>query len=670
MLNLSNHIFEFGPFRLDVRERLLLRDGEPVPLSPKTFNVLAVLVRQHGSLVEKDQLLSEVWPDTIVEESSLSQKVYQLRRILEESPGEDKYIQTVPRHGYRFIADVREITSPSVQSSRVSIADGENDDDVSGENSSARFIVEPGIVADESPETDLGSAPSMAASTNLHLAAPRSLKIIAACSVILFLVGAAIWVWRRQVSMTAQHPPRRIAVLPFKPLGDDSGNELLALGIADAVIGKLSRLNSPGQVTVLPTNSIYQFSGRDYDRIEAGRKLNVEAVLDGTVQRIGERVRVSAQLTRINDNGVLWVGQFDTNSNDIFSLQDSISLQLAESLTELTREQRDDLKKRETQSPASYEAYVTALYFWNNRTKEGVKKAVDYFQRAIEADPKYAKAYSGLADCYYLIQNYRYDIVSTEEAIQQQGINARKAFELDPNLSDAHLEMAHFFYLKGQYDQADREFQRALELDPSSSVAHMRYANALFGSLQLAQATDQMKLAQELNPASPILNAALGFMLLMERDLPGATRYCEKAIELDPKTPVVHVTLAVTYERSGKYDQAIAQYQQILESEQNTAMAGMAHVEAVSGNPEKAKQILAKLAPPSMPGDLYNRAAVQVALGDNAKAIEALNQASLNEYMVALLKYDPALDDLRRDGRFIEFLRARKLDQRLAQRIY
>ena len=141
--------------------------------------------------------------------------------------------------------------------------------------------------------------------------------------------------------------------------------------------------------------------------------------------------------------------------------------------------------------------------------------------------------------------------------------------------------MAHFFYLKGQYDQADREFQRALELDPSSSVAHMRYANALFGSLQLAQATDQMKLAQELNPASPILNAALGFMLLMERDLPGATRYCEKAIELDPKTPIVHVTLAVTYERSGKYDQAIAQYQQILESEQNTAMAGMAHVEAV-----------------------------------------------------------------------------------------
>src|SRR6185369_4854678 len=151
MLNLSNHFFEFGPFRLDVRERLLLRDGEPVPLSPKTFNVLAVLVRQHGSLVEKDQLLSEVWPDTIVEESSLSQKVYQLRRILEESPGEDKYIQTVPRHGYRFIADVREITSPSVQSSPVSISDDENDDEVSGENSSARFIVEPEIVADVLP---------------------------------------------------------------------------------------------------------------------------------------------------------------------------------------------------------------------------------------------------------------------------------------------------------------------------------------------------------------------------------------------------------------------------------------------------------------------------------------------------------------------------------------
>lgn len=638
MLHLSNHFFEFGPFRLDVRERLLLRDGKPVLLSPKTFNVLAILVQQHGSLVEKDRLLAEVWPDTIVEESSLSQKIYQLRKILEDRAGEDKYIQTVARHGYRFVAEVREVTSPSVQTP----------------------VVEHEIV-DESSELDSGTG---AAATDIHLAAPRrSLKIIVGCFVVLLLLGAGIWIWRRQKSITAQHPPRRIAVLPFKPLGDDSGNELVALGIADAVIGKLSRLDSPGQLTVLPTNSVYQFSGRDYDRIEAGRKLNVEAVLDGTVQRIGDRVRVTAQLTRINDNRVLWAGQFDSSSNDIFSVQDSISLQLAESLTELTGEQRADLKKRETQSSESYEAYVTALYFWNNRTKDGVKKAVEYFQRAIQADPKYARAYAGLSDCYYLIQNYRYDIVPTDEAIQQQGIQARKALELDANLSDAHLEMAHFFFLKGQHDEANREFQRALELDPSSSVAHMRYANALFQSLQLDQAVNQMKLAQELNPASPILNAALGFMLLMDRDLAGAARYCEKAIELDPKTPVVHITLAVTYERSGKYDQAIAQYQQILDSEPKTAMAGMAHVAAVSGNPEKAKQILEKLAPPSMAGDYYNRAVVQVALGDNAKAIEALNQANLNEYLVAMLKYDPALDNLRSDKRFIEFLRARKLDR-------
>jgi DNA-binding winged helix-turn-helix (wHTH) protein/TolB-like protein/lipopolysaccharide biosynthesis regulator YciM len=644
MLNLSSHYYEFGPFRLDLRERLLLREGQPLTLTPKTFNVLAVLVRRSGSLVEKDELLSEVWPNTIVEESSLSQKIYQLRKILDDGSGQE-YIQTVPRHGYRFVAEVHEIQTPTVATSQPLITE-DNHEQTTIESSAAAEI-----------------APQVRQS---RLISTRLAGLVGVICV-LAIAGAGIWVWRHRTVSTVTSSIHRVAVLPFKVLGNDAENETLGLGLADALIGNLSRLNRTDQITVLPTNAVSRFSGPDADSSRAGHELSVDGVVSGTVQRIGGNVRVSAQLTRVSDNQVVWAGQFDRESSDIFELQDSISLQLAQSLKlAITQDQKELLTKRETNNANAYESYATAIYFWNTRSKEGIAKAIDYFQKAISLDPSYAKAYAGLSDCYLLIFNYGYDIVDQEEAFRRFAEAAHKSIELDDDLAAAHLQIAQLHFVRGEYRDANREFQRALELDPGSSVAHQRYSNLLFWSLQMDQAAQHTKIAQELDPASPITNVALAYMLLMKRDYTGACKYGERGLELDKHTPLVRITLAAAYEQSGKFDDATKQYQELLPSDRNIALAGLAHVAAVKGQRDKAALLLSSMTPSkdNSQNYHYNQALVYVALGENSKAIESFKKLRLNPQLIALLRFDPQLDALRNDHRFAEFVHAHGLDEK------
>ena len=661
MLNLSNHYYEFGPFRLDLRERLLLRGGEPVALTPKAFNVLAVLVRRSGSLVEKDELLTEVWPDTIVEESSLSQKIYQLRKLLDDGSGEDRYIQTVPRHGYRFVAEVREVKPHPVEAPENRSGTSQIDSREI-EYTRARIVVEDEFLDDTPQQPNRLIAPASQSS----VVSRRQWQLILGVSLVLILTVAGYWTWRthNRGHISSLH---RIGVLPFRALGSDSGNEMLGVGVADALIGKLSTLSRSNDITILPTNAVYQFSGREYDGVNAGRQLDVDAIVTGTIQRDGDRVRITAQMISTTDNKVIWSGQFDRTFADIFTLQDSISLQLAESLKPaLTSDQKQALAKRETKNLAAYEEYVTAIYFWNKRTKEGLTKAIDHFQRAIDLDHSYARAYAGLADCYLLTAYYGYDIIEPYEAIKRQAEAARKAVELDDGLAEAHLEMAQLFLNQRRREDAGREYRRTLQLDPSSSIAHLRYANYVFYDLQLNEAAEQMKLAVQLDPSSPITNAAYSFVLVMQRNYPEAVRHCEKALELDPETPLVRLNLAGAYESMGKYDEAIEQYTKALEANHKEAIAGLAHAHALAGRRDKAKQLLSELPKPGEdPRDYYNIALVHVALGENAEAIGTLEKARLTVPIVAMLKYDPSLDSLRQDAAFAQFIQSHGLEDKL-----
>jgi len=662
MLNLSNHYYEFGPFRLDLRERLLLKDGEPISLTPKAFDVLAVLVRHGGSLVEKDELLNEVWADTIVEESSLSQKIYQLRKILDDdASGEDKYIQTVPRHGYRFVAKVKEVKPTAPEVPEVHPVNTSRVDSREIEYTRAHIVVEDEFLDDPPQQTD-----RLIDLASHHPPAVRRWQLIAGATLVLLLTAAGYWAWRAH-NRVATSNLHRIGVLPFRPLGSDRDNEMLGLGVADALIGKLSTLSRSNDITILPTNAVYQFGGSEYDGVNAGRQLGVDAIVTGTIQHDGDRVRITAQMISTQDNKVIWSGQFDRTLADIFTLEDSISLQLAESLKPaLTSDQKQALAKRETRNVAAYEEYVTAIYFWNKRTKESLTKSIDHFQHAIDLDQSYARAYAGLADCYLLSAYYGYDIVDPYEAMKRQAEAARKSVELDDGLAEAHLEMAALFLNQRRREDGGREYRRALQLDPSSSIAHLRYSNFVFYDLQLNEAAEHMRLAVQLDPSSPITNAAYSFILVMQRNYPEAIKHCEKALDLDPQTPMVHLNLGGAYELSGKYDQAIEEYNKVLNSNQNLAIAALARAHALAGHKDKARQFLRQLPTSSEdPQDYYNVALIHAALGENSEAIGSLEKARLTNQIVALLKYDPSLDSLRQDAAFAEFVQTHGLAERL-----
>jgi DNA-binding winged helix-turn-helix (wHTH) protein len=281
----GRHFFEFDSFRLDLSERLLMRDGKVVPLAPKLFETLAILVENSGHILEKDDLINRLWPDTFVEESSLAQNIFQLRKVLKDRESNGQYIETVPKRGYRFSADVKETTNGN------------------------------------------GSASS-------------------------YLATAHSFIEEDEASLSI----KSLAVLPFKPLGSEKADEYLGLGMADATIIKLSGLR---QLLVLPTSTVFRYTRRRNDTRTIGRKLNVEAVLDGTVQQAGERVRVTVQLISLESGKSIWSAKFDEHFTDIFAVQDSISEQVASALAlKINGVERQRLRKRNTENTEAYQLYL------------------------------------------------------------------------------------------------------------------------------------------------------------------------------------------------------------------------------------------------------------------------------------------------------------------------
>lgn len=425
------HFYEFGLFRLDAEERLLFRASEVVPLTPKVLDTLLVLIENRGRLLEKDALMNAVWPDTFVEECSLAQNISLLRKALGEEPGGRQYIETLPKRGYRFMAEVREVRDDGGAfllqrhtNSQILIEEEETESSTEHEDSSS--LTPP--------------------STSWLLGWKR----YAVITCIVFSLVATLYFWQaRSRQAETGLAVNSIAVLPFKTLGTQSEPELLGLGMTDALILRLAQLD---EVSVLPTSSVFKYMDSEGDALAIGRELGVDAVLDGTVQRSGERVRVTAQLIRLRDGKTLWVGKFDEQVSDIFVVQDSVSQQLAHALTlKVANYDKQLLKKRFTENAEAYELYTMGLYFWNKRTAEGLTKAIEYFKQATRKDPNYALAYASLADSYMLMGHYGFGNMTKAEVLANVKAAAVKAIELDPTLAEAQAEMGVVKVLEGDY---------------------------------------------------------------------------------------------------------------------------------------------------------------------------------------------------------------------------
>jgi TolB-like protein/Flp pilus assembly protein TadD len=459
---------------------------------------------------------------------------------------------------------------------------------------------------------------------------------------------------------------KSIAVLPFKTIGTNGESELLGLGMADALIIRLSRLD---ELTVLPTGSVFRFTDPDKDAIAIGKQLGVDAVLDGTVQRQGDTVRVTAQLIRLSDGKTVWSAKYDEVQNNIFVLQDSISEQLATSLIpEISASTKQTLWVKSTANAEAYQAYLMGVNFWNRRTKDNLTKGINYLEQAVSKDPNFGQAHAILADCYFLSGTDEYKLRPIEDALARAESSASRALQIDDNIAEAHTVKANIYMNRRQPEQAAAEFRRAIELNPTYSVAHLRYAYFLMFALRLDEGVSHMRRAQQLDPASAVPNAALGSILLTARQTDESIKYSQRALDLEPNSMPARINLAEAYLAKGMFQEAIQELAKLPQTDDEYVIMEKAYAYAVAGRREEAlKGIAALQKQVGDKGAPYSYACIYGALGEKDKAFEWLEKINPNRVMLANLKYDSQLDPLRKDPRFNEFLKRHKLEYLLEE---
>jgi DNA-binding winged helix-turn-helix (wHTH) protein/tetratricopeptide (TPR) repeat protein len=509
MTSESRRSYEFDRFRLDADERVLLRDGAPVALGPKVIDTLIALVENAGHIVEKGELISRVWPDSFVEDGSLTKNISILRRVLEDGAG-NQFIENVPRRGYRFNA----VVTPS--------------NDLDGETVIARRatlkIVSEGDDADSIAE------------------------VITASSLT-----------RRKEGFKSG--VQTLAVLPFRSLGAGETDLYLGLGLADALI---TRLSNAREMIVRPTSAVVSYLGNaGQDAIQAGRELRVDLVLDGSIRRSDDRIRISVQLVSVESEAALWADRFDAQFTGVFEVEDLISEQVVRALTlRLTGDERKLLTKHHTQDPEAYKAYLKGRYFWNARTSGWLQKATGHFRQAISIDPEYALAHAGLADCYNALGFWTY--LPPGNSFPLARTAAIRALELDETLAEAHAALAwELLHYDWDFAGAEREFKRAIELNPGYGSAHLWYAMFLALVGRFDEAFVEITLAEQIDPMSLILNTDIGILFLLMRRYDEAIEQFHRTLDLGPGYPLALEFLAYTYGLKGMFELCRAGYQKV-----------------------------------------------------------------------------------------------------------
>ena len=633
------HLYEFGPFQLDPPERLLLCEGQAVPMPPRAFDVLVFLVERQGHLVEKEELLKCVWRGSFVEEGNLSVAVSVLRKALNDDRGQHKYIETVSKRGYRFVADVRQVGEP---------------ENISGSTKLEEFRGNAeGSLSPQLPTAMLPQATGTAAKGIL-----RWSVLAAVCLGILLIL---IRIVPRRGNNNSQSPSeveiRSLAVLPFQTLGANRGDEYLGLGMADALI---TRLGNTGKIIVRPTNAIQKYAGEELNPQAVGQEQAVDAVLDGRIQREGDRVRLTVQLIRVRDGEQLWAETFDKEFTNLFALEDALSERVAQSIRlKLTGEETRRFTKRATERPDAYEAYVKGRYFWNKRTERGMKKGLEYFRQAMTLDPTFAEAYVGVADSYATLGLYA--IIPPREAFPAAKEAAKRALEMDDGLAEAHATMGFInFYYDWNKTDAENEFRRALADNPNYAMAHSWYGENLAAMGRFPEAVAEAQGALEDDPLSLIIGSNAGWTLSLAGKTDQAIEILKKAIEIDPTFPRTHFRLGRAYEQKKLYDLAISELELAvsLSGGDSCYNGSLGHAYAVSGKTEQARRVLRDLEGRTGQAYVpsYAIALVYAGLGDNDRALTWLQKAfDDRSTSIAFLKLDPELTSLHSDPRFDQF---------------
>jgi TolB-like protein/DNA-binding winged helix-turn-helix (wHTH) protein len=667
------HLYGFGPFVLDPVERLLLHGAARMELPPRAFDTLLVLVENNGRLLEKDALMRTVWRDTVVEENNLSQVVYLLRKALRDGEDGSRYIETVPKRGYRFVAAVRGIESEkgkSEEGNRKSSGIGWNNglsttfSPVSNHPGESLAALPE---ASAPPNTDFPAA-SSGNGNGFHPQTPDSARRrgwiqgvmggLALVALVALLEGAN---WKQRWFADADPDfIRSVAVLPLQNLSNDPNQEYFVDGMTDELITDLAQIR---ELKVVSKTSIMQYKGTRTPLPQIGRELGVDAVVEGSVLRSGDRVRITAQLIRTSTDRHIWAQAYNGDLKDVLSLQ----ARVAEAITNqvklnLTAEESGRLRRGRAVNPEALDFYLRGRYAWNQRNVEGFRKGIEYFNQAIEKDPNFALAYSGLADCHTLLSLFG----DNPTAITNAKTAAEKALQLDGTLAEAHTSLAAVRILHDwDWTGAEQEFQRALKLNPNSAQAHHWYGNLLLGPEgRHDEAISELHRAQELDPLSLIINADVGFAYYLAGRYDLALQAYQKVLATNPNFLPVHFYLLQYYKQAGQYDLWLK------ESMEDARLAGSpAYAQALQQLYAQGgfRAVMEEMAKPGGSSKLARNqdirvdvclsAEANVVLGRNSAALNALDNCyRAAEPALLYLKVDPVWTKLRSEPRFQDLL--------------
>lgn len=667
--------YDFFDFRLDVEKQQLLKNGEPVQVTHKAFQILLLLVENSGKTTQKEDIFTALWCDSFVEDANLTQHIYVLRKALGQTPSGLSYIETVPKQGYRFTLLPEQISvktnfpetskfltaqlgnfAPAATNREIDFRRHESyylESTDPGENSRYDSNINPIHSSDPARE------PAAVLRSNR---ATHSIIIIAVIFLIFIFATASTTVYyfqQKNREAAVSTDVKSVAVLPFKTIGEEVDREKLGLGMADAVIGRLSRLQ---QIVVRPTSAVFNYTDQPAEAVRAGRELGVDAVLEGTTQCDGERIRVSVQLVRVADGKSLWAESFQEKIFDIFSVQDSVSAKVVTALSlNLTKQQEKLLEQRTTNNTEAFQSYQLGIYFINKRTKSDLLRAVEYFQQAVKADSAYAQAYAGLADAYGMLGYYGF--ADPDEMKGKAKMTAEKALTLNNSVAEAYIALAMAFIIKKEsYAKAQELLERAVMLAPYNASARHRYGWILLSNGKLDDGAREMRLAQEYDPLSPATNRAYCSVLVMQRNFPDAIKQCEKTIEIYLATPNSSRALSRAYFYSGRHSDAFNQMEVQMRSETNdeiiSARAEYAYYGAKLGRTNEAEKIYDEL---KREFEKDRRRASDLtltafALGKKDEAYvyfkEMLKSAGKVPDSHLSLAYDPVWDEIKTDARF------------------
>lgn len=620
-------VASFSGFQLDLRSGELRRDGVLVKLQPQPAKVLALLVMRAGEIVTRVEVAEQVWgSQTFVDfEHGLNFAVRQIRTALGDHAEHPRFVETLPKRGYRFIAPVDKVVDKAA------------------------------LAVLEEPASESSMGPPVR-DRRWSLVMQRWVPI-ALATVFAVMLVAAIVLGRRSFRPHPSTPVMVLAVLPFDDLSP-TPEPYLVEGLTEEMIAQLTRIN-PQRLKVIARTSAMQYARSKKSAREIGQELGADYILENSIRHENGRLRITAQLVRAGDQTHLWAETYEREMLQLLPLESEVTADIAEQIHVQLLPAAAAVASPRPVSPDAHELYLQGRHYFNLRSRDGLEKSVQLYAQALAKDPSYAAAYAGLADAYNLKAFYGFD--PTMDAVSQAKIAASKALQIDDSMAPAHAARAYTAFMwREDWAAAEQEFRRALELDDNYVPAHQWFALYLAAQGRTEEALQQVQFAQRIDPLSPSVHAGLGYVYYFARDYDQAVRHAQVALQLNPNFMVAHAVLGWSYTEQGKFPDAIRELETASKLSGGVPVyrSALGRAYALSGDMTSAKKILAEVeATESEPRGVGSAlAALCLATGDPERALYWLEQTAPGDIQANWLRVDPAFDSIRTNPRFVAML--------------